>query len=149
MDRPARHAWTTPLNLEQMTSADTSSPRIVKRSVVVAGHRTSVSLEGPFWDELKRIAETKRVSLNQLVAEVDGHPEVGIVGSKLLYGDGSVQHAGVVFMRSALSPYHIYRKAPADLPAVTRLPAASVALAEIPTASWANLLCSCASAAAK
>lgn len=75
MDRPARHAWTTPLNLEQMTSADTSSPRIVKRSVVVAGHRTSVSLEGPFWDELKRIAEAKRVSLNQLVAEVDGRRE--------------------------------------------------------------------------
>jgi predicted DNA-binding ribbon-helix-helix protein len=63
------------LNLEQMTSADTSSPRIVKRSVVVAGHRTSVSLEGPFWDELKRIAEAKRVSLNQLVAEVDGRRE--------------------------------------------------------------------------
>ena len=56
-------------------NADTPSPRIVKRSVVVAGHRTSVSLEGPFWDELKRIAETKRVSLNQLVAEVDGRRE--------------------------------------------------------------------------
>ncbi|MBL8688372.1 MAG: ribbon-helix-helix domain-containing protein [Rhodospirillaceae bacterium] len=58
-----------------MNAADTPSPRIVKRSVVVAGHRTSVSLEGPFWDELKRIAETKRVSLNQLVAEVDGRRE--------------------------------------------------------------------------
>ncbi len=53
-------------------TVETMSPRIVKRSVVVAGHRTSVSLEGPFWDELKRIAETRRVSLNQLVAEVDG-----------------------------------------------------------------------------
>ncbi|MSP48816.1 MAG: aryl-sulfate sulfotransferase [Alphaproteobacteria bacterium] len=51
------------------------SLRIVKRSVVVAGHRTSVSLEGPFWDELKRIAESRRVSLNQLVAEVDGRRE--------------------------------------------------------------------------
>lgn len=56
-------------------AAESASPRIVKRSVVVAGHRTSVSLEGPFWDELKRIAETKRVSLNQLVAEVDGRRE--------------------------------------------------------------------------
>jgi GT2 family glycosyltransferase len=56
--------------------------------------------------------------LRALVAEVDGHPEVGIVGSKLLYGDGTVQHAGVVFLRSKLSPYHIYRKAPADLSAV-------------------------------
>ena len=54
---------------------DSPSPRIVKRSVVVAGHRTSVSLEGPFWDELKRIAESRRTSLNQLVAEVDGRRE--------------------------------------------------------------------------
>ncbi len=52
-------------------NAEIASPRVVKRSVVVAGHRTSVSLEGPFWDELKRIAEIRRVSLNQLVAEVD------------------------------------------------------------------------------
>ncbi len=52
-------------------NAEIVSPRVVKRSVVVAGHRTSVSLEGPFWDELKRIAEIRRVSLNQLVAEVD------------------------------------------------------------------------------
>ncbi len=56
--------------------------------------------------------------LRAMVAEVDGHPEVGIVGSKLLYGDGTVQHAGVVFLRSQLSPYHIYSKASADLPAV-------------------------------
>jgi predicted DNA-binding ribbon-helix-helix protein len=62
------------LSLEHVT-VEQQSPRIVKRSVVVAGHRTSVSLEGPFWDELKRIAETRRVSLNQLVAEVDGRRE--------------------------------------------------------------------------
>jgi predicted DNA-binding ribbon-helix-helix protein len=52
-------------------SPEPGSGRIVKRSVVIAGHRTSVSLEGPFWDELKRVAEARRVSLNQLVAEVD------------------------------------------------------------------------------
>jgi predicted DNA-binding ribbon-helix-helix protein len=63
------------LSLEPITVESSQSPRIVKRSVVVAGHRTSVSLEGPFWDELKRIAETRRVSLNQLVAEVDGRRE--------------------------------------------------------------------------
>lgn len=60
--------------IEPMTRGSPSL-RIVKRSVVVAGHRTSVSLEGPFWDELKRIAESRRVSLNQLVAEVDGRRE--------------------------------------------------------------------------
>jgi GT2 family glycosyltransferase/thioredoxin-like negative regulator of GroEL len=49
--------------------------------------------------------------LAPLVREVEEHPEVGIVGSKLLFPDGSIQHAGVVFMRSCLTPYHIYQSA--------------------------------------
>lgn len=44
---------------------------ITKRSVVIAGHRTSVSLEAAFWRELKRIAAARRVTVNQLVAEID------------------------------------------------------------------------------
>lgn len=44
---------------------------IVKRSVAIAGHRTSVSLEEPFWDELKRIAQERGVSVNALIAEID------------------------------------------------------------------------------
>ena len=44
---------------------------IKKRSVVVAGHKTSVSLEQPFWDELARLAETRGVSLNSLIGAVD------------------------------------------------------------------------------
>jgi predicted DNA-binding ribbon-helix-helix protein len=42
-----------------------------KRSVVIAGHATSVSLEEPFWDELRDIAEARRQSLNQLVEDID------------------------------------------------------------------------------
>ena len=42
-----------------------------RRSVTIAGHRTSVSLEDPFWDELKRIATDRAVSIAQVVAEVD------------------------------------------------------------------------------
>ena len=45
--------------------------RLRKRSVLVAGHRTSVSLEDAFWDVLKNIAARRGLSLNQLVAEVD------------------------------------------------------------------------------
>ncbi|MBU3730406.1 MAG: ribbon-helix-helix domain-containing protein [Beijerinckiaceae bacterium] len=44
---------------------------IVKRSVAIAGHRTSVSLEEPFWDELKRMANERGTSLNGLIAEID------------------------------------------------------------------------------
>ena len=44
---------------------------VVKRSVVIAGHRTSVSLEAPFWDELKTIAGRRGASVHQLVGEID------------------------------------------------------------------------------
>ena len=42
-----------------------------KRSVVIAGHRTSVSLEDAFWQPLREIATQRGVSLNALVAEID------------------------------------------------------------------------------
>lgn len=43
-----------------------------KRSVRIARHNTSVSLEPEFWDELKRIAAAEKLSLNQLIAKIDG-----------------------------------------------------------------------------
>ncbi|OIR06252.1 hypothetical protein GALL_117250 [mine drainage metagenome] len=43
-----------------------------KRSVLIAGHATSISLEAEFWDGLKDIADRRGLSLNALVAEVDG-----------------------------------------------------------------------------
>ncbi len=42
-----------------------------KRSVVVAGHRTSVSLENVFWDHLRKIAHERRIPVNELVTEID------------------------------------------------------------------------------
>ena len=42
-----------------------------RRSVTIAGHRTSVSLEDPFWDQLKAIASDRGLSVAQVVAEVD------------------------------------------------------------------------------
>jgi len=58
--------------------------------------------------------------LKALVDEVERHPDVAIVGSKLLYGDGTIQHAGVVISRRHLMPYHVYRQLPGDHPAVNR-----------------------------
>ena len=43
----------------------------VKRSVEIAGHKTSVSLEPLFWDMLKDAAETQGIPLNALVARID------------------------------------------------------------------------------
>jgi predicted DNA-binding ribbon-helix-helix protein len=44
---------------------------VIKRSLLIAGHRTSVSVEEPFWAELKRIAAARGLSVAALVAEVD------------------------------------------------------------------------------
>jgi len=49
--------------------------KVIKRSVTIDGHRTSVSLEGEFWDEIKRIAALKGCSVSRLIAEVDRERE--------------------------------------------------------------------------
>ena len=43
----------------------------VKRSVQIAGHKTSISLEPVFWDMLKAAAERNDVAINALVARID------------------------------------------------------------------------------
>lgn len=45
--------------------------RVIKRSLLIAGHRTSVSLEDAFWRRLRRIAAERGLSLNRLAAMVD------------------------------------------------------------------------------
>ncbi|MEP2920345.1 ribbon-helix-helix domain-containing protein [Sulfitobacter sp.] len=47
------------------------SARPVKHSVTLHGHRTSISLEAPFWEELRLIAKEKSLPINALVAEID------------------------------------------------------------------------------
>jgi len=42
-----------------------------KRSVTIAGHRTSISLEDEFWSELVRIAGENRTSLNSMISAID------------------------------------------------------------------------------
>lgn len=49
----------------------TGEARPRKHSLTLHGHRTSVSLEDPFWQELNAIAEARGQSLNALVAEID------------------------------------------------------------------------------
>jgi predicted DNA-binding ribbon-helix-helix protein len=44
---------------------------IVKRSVVIDGHKTSVSLEDSFWSEVKKIAHTQQATTSKLIAEID------------------------------------------------------------------------------
>lgn len=51
-------------------TADTPD-RPVKRSLTLSGHRTSVSMEAAFWDEFRRLAEARGVSINALASELD------------------------------------------------------------------------------
>ncbi len=44
---------------------------VLKRSLMIAGHRTSVSLETPFWDALREIASGRGLSVQALVGEID------------------------------------------------------------------------------
>ena len=44
---------------------------VVKHSIVVAGHRTSVSLEAGFWKALREIADARQMTLSDMVAAID------------------------------------------------------------------------------
>ena len=59
-----------------------SSP-IVKRSIVVGGHKTSITLEEAFWTELKAIALTEKMTAAELVTRIDGTREQGNLSSAI------------------------------------------------------------------
>ena len=56
---------------------------VVKRSIVIAGHKTSVSLEDAFWKCLKDIAGIRRVTLSDLVASIDSERRHGNLSSAI------------------------------------------------------------------
>jgi predicted DNA-binding ribbon-helix-helix protein len=44
---------------------------VIKRSVAIAGHRTSISLEEPFWEALREAAEARSLSVQALIGRID------------------------------------------------------------------------------
>jgi len=54
---------------------------VVKRSIVIAGHKTSVSLEDAFWKGLKEIAGERNMTLSDLVASIDSDRQHGNLSS--------------------------------------------------------------------
>jgi predicted DNA-binding ribbon-helix-helix protein len=56
---------------------------VVKRSIVIAGHKTSVSLEDAFWKGLKEIASGREATLSELVASIDADRQHGNLSSAL------------------------------------------------------------------
>ena len=56
---------------------------VVKRSIVIAGHKTSVSLEDAFWQGLKQIAAGRNLTLSDLVASIDHDRHQGNLSSAI------------------------------------------------------------------
>ena len=56
---------------------------VIKRSVVIAGHKTSVSLEDAFWDGLKEIARERQLRLTELVASINADRKHGNLSSAI------------------------------------------------------------------
>jgi predicted DNA-binding ribbon-helix-helix protein len=56
---------------------------VVKRSIVIAGHKTSVSLEDAFWKGLKEIANGRDMTLSDLVAAIDSERQHGNLSSAI------------------------------------------------------------------
>jgi len=56
---------------------------VVKRSVYIDGHKTSVSLEDQFWRGLKEIAHAQEVTLSKLVAKIDATRQQGNLSSAI------------------------------------------------------------------
>lgn len=75
---------------------------VVKRSIVVDGHKTSVSLEDAFWNALKEIARERDVTSSDLVATIDGNRQEGNLSSAIrLFVIGQYRDRLVVYRDEA------------------------------------------------
>jgi predicted DNA-binding ribbon-helix-helix protein len=78
---------------------------VVKRSIVIDGHRTSVSLEDPFWIDLKKIAEAQQMTLSELVTKIDGTRQQSNLSSAIrLFVLHYFQDKGMIVANERLSP---------------------------------------------
>jgi len=57
--------------------------QVVKRSIVIANHKTSVSLEDAFWNGLKEIAASRNMPLSDLVSSIDSQRQHGNLSSAI------------------------------------------------------------------
>jgi len=56
---------------------------VVKRSVVIDGHKTSVSPEDPFWSDLKKIAQTQEATMSKVIGGIDNMRQHGNLSSAI------------------------------------------------------------------
>jgi len=56
---------------------------VVKRSIVIGSHKSSVSLEEAFWDGMKEISRERGKTLSELVSEIDDRRQQGNLSSAI------------------------------------------------------------------
>ena len=56
---------------------------IVKRTVRIHGHKTTVSVEDPFWSDLKKIAHTQHATISKVIADIDNARQHGNLSSAI------------------------------------------------------------------
>jgi predicted DNA-binding ribbon-helix-helix protein len=56
---------------------------VIKRSIVINGHKTSISLEDPFWSGLKEIAQGHQMTLSKMVGDIDLNRRHGNLSSAI------------------------------------------------------------------
>lgn len=81
---------------------------VVKRSINIAGQKTSVSLEDPFWRGLKEIASARDLTLRALVADIASRRTTGNLSSAIRLF--VLNHYRTMISAAAASP-----SAPADI----------------------------------
>ena len=64
-------------------ASDMMKSAILKRSIVLRGHKTSVSLEDEFWLALKEIASLRQITTTELISQVDASRSPGNLSSTL------------------------------------------------------------------
>lgn len=70
---------------------DILSEKVVKRSVTIAGHTTSISLEEPFWSALRSLAKAEGRSLAALITDIDERRGTNLSSALRLYVLESLQ----------------------------------------------------------
>jgi predicted DNA-binding ribbon-helix-helix protein len=88
---------------------------VVKRSIVIAGHKTSVSLEEAFWKGLKDIAGGRDTTLSDLVAAIDSERQHGNLSS-------AIRLYVLDYYRSRANDENGARKGPRDMTAPRLVP---------------------------
>ena len=78
---------------------------VVKRSVVIAGHKTSVSLEDPFWKALREIAAARKMTLTDVISSIDAERKHANLSSaiRLYILDFHRSHIAQAAARAALA----------------------------------------------